>query len=1069
MPAKPFKLQRIGVTASRRSGALSLLLVAPLLLSSGGGCLDAPPAGPAPPPAVDPLLPYLPPLPPEGGPPLARAGRLTADNFAKEHLPGPAAQGRLGDYFLANERIRVIVQQPGRAIAPVPYGGNVIDLDFVDNPAGDQFGELGLLLLTGRTADFTGGELLRDGSAGGPAVLRFRGADVLDDYFDIRALPTVSSLFHRELLPDNALGLKLAVTYILAPGSDALEIIYTLYNPQSGAVSTSWGNVVDAGGEVDSFIPGLGFAAKGAAELIEGPVPLAPYHTQQGQGVTYGFLPTPTLPDQRTAGRGALVLPISGVSVAVYDLSRKQDLFTPAALTVNLPPGGGAMRRVLLGLGRSDPAAIEKLAQAQVPDGGANAPVTLAGVVSGTQAGEQVRIGIRKLDWSAHEAPNNIYTMVQVTGAADSTQFAASLPPGTYSLRAAASGLRQGDAATLVVPAQPPAAPPLPVRIALPAAARISYRILDEDGQPMPGKLTLVGAAPDYDPALTRGAESLDYGIAAQRRSLHGDSSVGGRWDGPLLIAPGTYRAVVSHGPEWTRHEEKLTLSAGQEVTVTARLFHVLDTTGYLACDFHQHTANSPDSTIPLEERVVTNLAEGLEFLSSSDHDYITDFSPIIKGFAMDDRMSSVPGEELTPFGFGHFISWPLPLDPGSPNFGALDWGGDLGRSLPPGAIFDGLRRLGGKVVQINHPRLKSPSPFGFQENFDRAALRFDFARRTFYGDRSSMPVEAAELDLPEEAELFSDRFNSLEVYNGLASTAPDRDGERHSAGTERVLRDYMNFLSLGFIPAAVGSSDTHGRTEPAGLPRTLVRVSDDSPAALRSGVADEVVATLTAQGTALRDLYSTSGPVLRLWAGSGARRVGIGGTTQPEPGDPRSPEQADGLLRLEVEALCTEWAPIDTIEVFANSTFPSPETGPAPPEMVPALCFTSRGAPSERCRKAAVFGVLTVETVDRPRGGRYLRARILVEVPVSKLLLSSAPGSRGKDLWLLARAFGDHSLFPVVPGGVRPGPGPGTGTDLASLIDGMPVTTSGAFPLAMTNPLFVDVDGGGWRAPFQP
>lgn len=1064
MPAKLLNFLSIASAGCRRRGwAAPLLLVAPLLLAGLGGCNEAPPAEVTPAPSLDPLLPYLPSLPPEGGPALARAGRLTADNFAKESVPGPAAQGRVGDFFMANERIRLVIQQPGRAIAPVPYGGNVIDLDFVESPVGDQFGELGLLLLTGRTANFTGGEVVRDGSAGGPAVLRFRGVDVLDDYFDIRALPTVSSLFYRELLPDNQLGLKLAVTYILAPGSDALEIIYTLYNPNTGAVSTSWGNVVDAGGEVDGFIPGLGFAAKEVAELIEGPVPLAAYHAQQGQGVTYGFLPTPTLLDPSAGSRGALVLPVSGVSAAVYDLGRKQDLFTAAALTVKLPPGGGAMRRVLLAIGRRDPAAIEKLAQAQAP--AAVAPVPLAGQVSGTRAGEQVRIGIRKLDWPEHEEPNNVYTMVQVTGAAGSTEFAASLPPGTYSLRAAASGLRQGPAKTLVVTAQPPTAPPLPVRIQVPEAARINYLILDEGGQPMAGKLTLVGATPEHDAALARSAENLDYGIAAQRRSLRGDSAAGGLWDGPLLVAPGTYRAVVSHGPEWTRHEEKLTLAAGQEVTVTARLFHVLDTSGYLACDFHQHTMNSPDSTIPLEERVVTNLAEGLEFLSSSDHDYITDFEPIIRRLGMDDRMSSVPGEELTPFGFGHFISWPLPVDPASPNLGALDWGGGSGASLSPAGIFDGLRRLGGKVVQINHPRLATPGPFAFQQNFDRAALRFDFSQRTFYGDHNAMPVEAAQLDLPENAEVFSDRFNSLEIFNGLEAAAPDRDGERHSQGTERVLRDYMNFLSLGFIPAAVGSSDTHGRAEPSGLPRTLVRVSDDSAAALRAGVAADVVATLTAEGGAPRDLYSTSGPVLRLWAGSGARRVGIGGTTQPEPGDPGDPEQASGVVHLEVEALCTEWAPVDTIEVFANSTFPSPETGPAPPAMIPAVCFTSRATPAERCRQAAVFGTLSIEPIDRLRGGRYLRARLAVEVPVAKLLRHNAPGARGKDVWLLARAFGDRSLFPVVPGGVRPGPG----TDLAALVSGAPITTSGAFPLAMTNPLFIDVDGGGWRAPFQP
>lgn len=1052
--------------AGRRAGPglRRLLALAPLWTLLWGGCPEAPPPEPMP-AARDPLLPYLPELPPEGGPRLARAGRLTLDNFAKERIAGPAAQGRIGDFFMANDRIRVVIQQPGRAIAPVPYGGNVIDLEFVDSPVGDQFGELGLLLLAGRTANFTEAELVRDGSGGGPAVLRFRGADVLDDYFDVRALPAVSSLFRRDLLPDNVLGLKLAVTYILSPGSDSVEIVYTLYNPGSAEVRTSWGNLVDAGGEVDGFSPGLGFAAKDAAGLIQGPVPLAPYHVQQGQGVTYGFLPLPAVPPSpsATGERGALVLPISGVSVAFYDLGRKQDLFTDAAFTINLPAGGGTMRRVLLALGRSDPWAIEKMAQQlrSATEPPMEQTVELSGKVSGTQQDERVRVGIRKLDWADHEEPNNVYTMVQVTGGAGETAFTVRLPPGTYTLRAEATGLRKGAAETVVVPAQSPTMAPIAVRLAVPQAARIHYRILDEEGQPMPGKLTLVGETPEYDAAMIRGSEGLDYGIAAQRRSLSGDSALGGRFDGPLLVPPGTYRAVVSHGPEWSRHEEKLTLSAGQEATVSAHLYHVLDTSGYLACDFHQHTLNSPDSTIPLEERVVTNLAEGLEFLSSSDHDYISDFRPIIASLGMSDRMDSVPGEELTPFGFGHFIAWPLPIDPLSPSLGALDWGGGNGPSLPPGALFDELRRMGARVVQINHPRLAAPSPFDFQQNFDRAALRFDFTRRTFYGDRNAMPVEASELGLPEDAEVFSDRFNSLEVFNGLDNPEPDRDGERHSTSTERILRDYMNFLSLGFTPAAVGSSDTHMRAEPSGLPRTLVRVGDDSPAALRAGVGDAVAATLTAQGGARRDLFATSGPVLQLSAGSGARRVGIGGTTQPEPG----PGPGGETLHIEATALCTEWAPIDTIEVFANSTFPSPEVGPEPPEMIPAICFTSRPSPAERCRRAAVFGTLTVTTIDRPRGGRYLRAAVAVDVPVATLLAANSPLARGKDLWLLARAFGDRSLFPVVPGGLRAD----SQTELGALLNGTPITSSGTYPLAFTNPVFVDVDGGGWRAPFQP
>ncbi|MCS6914209.1 MAG: hypothetical protein RMK29_12835 [Myxococcales bacterium] len=163
-------------------------------------------------PEADPLDAFLQELPPEGGPALARAGRLTEDNYVRERIPGPAEQGLPGDYFMANDRIRVIIQQPGRAIGPVPYGGNIIDMDFVDRPQGDQLGEVGLFLLTGRTPSFRTAEIVRDGSAGGPAVLRFRGVDVLDDYITVQALGPVASIIADELRAETELGLRIAVT-----------------------------------------------------------------------------------------------------------------------------------------------------------------------------------------------------------------------------------------------------------------------------------------------------------------------------------------------------------------------------------------------------------------------------------------------------------------------------------------------------------------------------------------------------------------------------------------------------------------------------------------------------------------------------------------------------------------------------------------------------------------------------------------------------------------------------------------------------------------------------------------
>src|SRR5690554_6759828 len=40
---------------------------------------------------------------------------------------GEAATGRPGDVLLENDRIRVLIEAPGRALGPQPYGGNLID------------------------------------------------------------------------------------------------------------------------------------------------------------------------------------------------------------------------------------------------------------------------------------------------------------------------------------------------------------------------------------------------------------------------------------------------------------------------------------------------------------------------------------------------------------------------------------------------------------------------------------------------------------------------------------------------------------------------------------------------------------------------------------------------------------------------------------------------------------------------------------------------------------------------------------------------------------------------------
>ena len=71
-------------------------------------------------------------------------------------------------------------------------------------------------------------------------------------------------------------------------------------------------------------------------------------------------------------------------------------------------------------------------------------------------------------------------------------------------------------------------------------------------------------------------------------------------------------------------------ITAGMTTNVNAQIAKVIDTTGFVSADFHVHSIDSPDSETTREERVVSMLAEGVDFFASTDHDFRSDFQPDI-------------------------------------------------------------------------------------------------------------------------------------------------------------------------------------------------------------------------------------------------------------------------------------------------------------------------------------------------------------------------------------------------------------------------------------------------------
>ncbi|MHB8877377.1 MAG: hypothetical protein ACYC8T_27100, partial [Myxococcaceae bacterium] len=44
-----------------------------------------------------------------------------------ELIAGQMSSGAVGDFLLENDRLRVVIQGPGRALGPLPYGGAIVD------------------------------------------------------------------------------------------------------------------------------------------------------------------------------------------------------------------------------------------------------------------------------------------------------------------------------------------------------------------------------------------------------------------------------------------------------------------------------------------------------------------------------------------------------------------------------------------------------------------------------------------------------------------------------------------------------------------------------------------------------------------------------------------------------------------------------------------------------------------------------------------------------------------------------------------------------------------------------
>ncbi len=1000
---------------------------------------------------------FLPELPVATGETQAAfAGRIAEGN-AEELIAGPASSGVLGDYFMRNDKARFVIGAPTPLVGVVPSGGNLIDAVPLagdgSDVAGDQYGETSVIYQLGRHCSHDSLEVLRDVSGGGVSVLRARGKTGYNEYVNIRGiglLPIQNDLVPE--LPDDA---ECATTYVLEPGAATLRTYFTIFNAGDDVIDGPMGMLSDTGGEVAVFQPRSGFTRLSSVEDAFDAADLGTqYMVWQAPNVAYGILPRH---DDPTTQNGSVVL--LGVSVFIFGVEKFFDsLESDKNKFFSIASGQGYTFEVDIFAGR-DAAEVEE--EFQRLSGGST--VSLGGDVlwSDTQQGVTgARIGVF-LDENGDGQVDDGDTIVSYADAQADGSWSASLLPGDYLVRAEVAGIARSDSQAVSTLSGSATA-----SFALTQPIAYDFRIVDDGDADalIPARITVIGVDPVPTDFRTHGLFDSYSGIVTRVFAKRGTTTdVGDGADAQILLPPGgEYRIFVSRGTEWSIASQVVAPAVGDTPgELEFRLRRVVDTSGYIASEYHVHSIGSPDSPVPNDRRVATAVADGIELYATTDHDYIVQQQPIIERLGLTRLVRSISGIEISPMVYGHFNAWPVDFDATSPTGGAVEWPfGPGGYAMLPSEIFASARNKGAELLQVNHPRQGPDSSSDVTEYFDRIGLFYDYETRSIQADPLQMPVPTDWLRLPPEESLLDDSFNSLEVWNGFGVIDSNGDGVREISNLDTVMRDWFNFLSLGKDVTPIGSSDTHYEVlESMGMPRTMVRVTDDSANAIEEGAAlvREVLDNLSRSGGTPTDVVLTDGPHLRITVAGDAQPLG------------KVHDGSSGSIAITIEVQSADWAQIDTIELFANDT---PEVGGLDiTTLQPFACFTSRLSlePSTPCALAGLGGAGALVVNDVDLGGGFHRFESSLTLTVKPEDIVSREGATGSDAWIVVRVRGERAIYPLFIGNLL------EDQDVSTFINGTPEQVDVALQgrgrpaTAVSSAFFVDFDGGGYTAAFAP
>lgn len=383
------------------------------------------------------------------------------------------------------------------------------------------------------------------------------------------------------------------------------------------------------------------------------------------------------------------------------------------------------------------------------------------------------------------------------------------------------------------------------------AYGTLQFEIRDRDSNALlPGKLVFLREGKPFELGVK--SEAL---LASRQSTIYtGDGK------GTVKIPVGEYEVWAGRGLEYSAEVHHLEIAPESEVQLTARLRREIDTRGYVGGDMHLHTlTHSGHGDSNLEERVISCIAEGLEWAVATDHNHHTDYAPASQKLGLTAHMATTIGNEVsTPI--GHFNAYPVPvLDPPLKH--------DLKNA---NELFKIIRDLPGeRVIQLNHPRWPGAA------YFTEAGLDENFAT-------SSNPNWSWDFDA----------FEILNENRGLGWIVEEEN-------PVSVKQDWFNLLNHGRRFTGVGNSDSHHVMEYlAGVPRNYIASTSDDPAQLNEA---ELVQNIKQRNVSVnRGLYVE-------FSANGNAPIGSQVSAQ------------NGQVDFHIRVQAPHWIACDTVQLLGN------------------------------------------------------------------------------------------------------------------------------------------------------